>query len=108
MWHDSVAAEKRKKLEQKIIFSADQVFYGTSTGLQQCQKQCSSHSNDVKQFMNDGWRVISSTSKELVVEDFKKGVIPSFRWGAAGEKEEPARPYSYGCKCIGTEYIIEK
>jgi len=106
--HDGMAAGKKNKLEQKILFNANQVFYGTTTGSQECQRLCSSHVNDIKQYMNDGWRVISSTSKELVAQAFEEGVTQRLRRDSFGELVKYDVPYSFGCKCIGTEYIIER
>jgi len=109
-----IAAEKKgktrsvEKPKQEVVFCANQVFYGQSTGVYTCKKLCSPYAKDIKQYMDEGWRVISSSSKEVIVQAFQEGNVPSYRWGLAGEKVEPARSFSNGCKCIGTEYIIEK
>lgn len=92
------------KTIQDVVFIATTMEYGRrekrgmedalkpsygGNGERQCKALCSESAGDIREYMEQGWRVVTTVAKEVVKIPFK----PEF---------------SEGCKCIGTEYIIEK
>ncbi len=74
------------KPTQKVVFCAN---YYEARGFSRinCEFLCRKYVCDVKMYIKSGWKIISAAKKEVI--------------------EEPFDSWS-GCKCIGTEYILEK
>jgi hypothetical protein len=81
--------------EQKTTFNTDTIKFESGTGQVRCQDRCMRKSGPgVESLLSQGWRIISSTPKEITGEDYY--YIPS---NASNPR---------GCKCIGTEYVLER
>ncbi|GAB3656345.1 hypothetical protein [Ramlibacter alkalitolerans] len=74
-----LAAACTKK--QEVVFEATSVRWRGMIGT--TEDECKKASRSIQQYLGDGWRIVSSSPKELVVNH--------------GEG-----------RCIGTEYVIEK
>lgn len=81
--------------EQKIIFNIESITYAQDTGYKGCQELCAyKHSDpDVNSILNNGWRIINSSPKESIAENYRK---------SAGLN------IYYGCTCVGTQYVLQK
>lgn len=67
---------------QKRIYNASSIKYNnTYKILAECEYSCSGYSDSIDKYLNQNWRVITSTPKEIPIDDW--------------------------CTCIGTEYVIE-
>ncbi|MFZ2972562.1 MAG: hypothetical protein WA049_07965 [Ferribacterium limneticum] len=77
-----VAACSKK---QEIVFEAKSISYkrGDSYMVSTMQEECDKLSKEVSSYLKDGWRVVTSTPKEIPVA-LNTGM------------------------CVGTEYIVEK
>jgi len=81
--------------EKKIIFNTESVKYESGTGSERCQNTCSRRSGpEVKSFLSDGWKIVSSSPKEVIGEQY---------WYVPCNSCQP-----HGCICIGTEYLLAK
>ncbi len=81
--------------EQKIIFNTESVEFRSGTGAKYCEDKCGRRSGrDVKEFIAEGWKIVSSTPKRVVAEGY---------WYTPCNTCEP-----HGCDCIGTEYVLRK
>ncbi len=81
--------------EQKTTFNTESVKFESGTGQERCQDRCSRRSGPgVESFLSQGWRITSSSPKEIIGEDYY--YIPS----------NTIQPR--GCTCIGTEYVLER
>jgi hypothetical protein len=81
--------------EKKIIFNTENMKYESGTGSERCREKCSRRSGpDAKSLLSEGWKIVSSSSKEVIGEQY---------WYAPCNNCEP-----HGCICIGTEYILQK
>lgn len=71
--------------KQEIIFEVQSVSYENQNSIwsPEIQQACIILSKELKGYLNDGWRVVTSSPKEKLVTD-NKGT------------------------CIGTEYVLEK
>jgi len=82
-------------VENKALFNTESIKYESGTGAERCQDRCSSKSGpDVRSFLAAGWKIVSSSSKEVIGEHYYR--IPC----------NTCKPH--GCICIGTEYILQK
>jgi hypothetical protein len=81
--------------EQRIIFNSESIQHESGTGAEMCQEKCRRKSGpDVKSFLSMGWKIVSSSPKEVVGEVYR--YLPC-------NTCEP-----HGCICIGTEYILQR
>ncbi len=81
--------------EQKVIFVAESIKHESGTGARVCQERCGKRSGpDPTTLVSDGWKIVKSTPKEVVVEQY---------WYTPCNVCEP-----HGCSCIGTEYLLER
>ena len=81
--------------ENKTIFNNERVKYESGTGAERCQDKCRGKSSpDVRSFVAAGWKIVSSSSKELIGEHYYH--VPC----------NTCKPH--GCTCIGTEYVLQK
>ncbi|MGA7826611.1 MAG: hypothetical protein WCA04_03065 [Geobacteraceae bacterium] len=81
--------------EQKILFNAESVKFESGTGSERCRDKCNRKSGpDAKLFLSEGWKIVSSSPKEVTGEQY--WYVPC----------NTCRPH--GCICIGTEYILQK
>ncbi len=81
--------------EQKIIFSTERIEFRSGTGAKYCEDKCGRRSGpDVKTFLAEGWKIVSSTPKRVIAEGY---------WYTPCNTCEP-----HGCDCIGTEYVLRK
>jgi hypothetical protein len=81
--------------EQKTTFNTETIKFESGTGQVRCQDRCMRKSGPgVESLLSQGWRIISSTPKEITGEDYY--FIPS---NASNPR---------GCTCIGTEYVLER
>lgn len=70
--------------QQKVVFDVESVsFERYSNTADKVKSECSALSEDVKTYMDSGWKVVTSSPKEKVVAN------------GSGS-------------CIGTEYVLEK
>lgn len=71
--------------KQEVVFEAESIRYNNmdSWAKSEITKECSALSKELKTYLNDGWKVVTSSPKEKVV-------------------------YNNTGSCIGTEYILEK
>ena len=76
----------KRKPKQKVIFCAN-YYSARGFSVDICGQLCARYTCNINRYINLGWRIVSSSSKEIIV-------IPFDAWG--------------GCKCVGTEYVIEK
>lgn len=67
---------------QKSIFIAKNFEYDTRRVSGDCKSLCQQYPTDINEYLNNNWKVISSTSSERIEESW--------------------------CKCMGTEYIIQR
>ena len=103
------------KTEQTVLFIGEKMEYGRSTGADVCADRitkkmpdmqlnlidcdtskglpCFISSTTMGTLMAEGWRVISSTPKQIVLSTLDLNRMDG---------------YSFGCVCYGTEYVIEK
>jgi len=84
--------------EQKIIFKVDSFkLRGSRTTSDRCQSACNAkygYDGDVDTMIKEGWRIVSSNSKEAVgIEDWSP---------------DPSIPITRGCTCLGTQYVLQK
>lgn len=81
--------------EQKTVFNSETVKYKSGTGSERCQDKCSKKSGpDAKSLLSEGWKIVSSSPKEVIGEDY---------WFVPCNSCEP-----HGCNCIGTEYVLKR
>jgi hypothetical protein len=81
--------------EKKTIFNTESIKYESGTGSERCRDKCDRKSGpDVKSLLSGGWKIISSTSREVIGEQY---------WNVPCNTCKP-----HGCICIGTEYILQK
>jgi hypothetical protein len=81
--------------EKKILFNTESIKHESGTGAEWCQDKCRRRSGpDVKSLLSEGWKIASSSSKEMIGEQY---------WYVPCNTCSP-----HGCICIGTEYILEK
>ncbi len=81
--------------EKRTIFNTESVKYESGTGSERCRDKCSRRSGpDVKSLLFDGWKIVSSSSKEVIAEQY---------WYTPCNNCAP-----HGCICKGTEYILQK
>jgi hypothetical protein len=81
--------------ERKILFNTESIKHESGTGAEWCQDKCGRRSGpDVKSLLSEGWKIVGSTSKEVIGEQY---------WYVPCNTCSP-----HGCICIGTEYILEK
>lgn len=71
--------------KQEVIFDVESISYKEKNSfyIPKIQNECGEISKSLKKYLNDGWRVVTSSPKERMVVD-NKGT------------------------CVGTEYILEK
>ena len=83
--------------EQKIVFVVESIKYAKDTGSERCQNACSYKNTkpDLESLMNDSWKIVTSTSKEIIARDYES-------WRSAGIGS------SYGCTCIGIQYVLQR
>lgn len=82
-------------VEKKIIFNTESLKFESGTGSERCRDKCSRRSGpDAKSLVSEGWKVVSSSSKEVIAEQY---------WYAPCNGCQP-----HGCICIGTEYVLQK
>lgn len=82
-------------VEKKIIFNTGSLKYESGTGSERCRDKCGRRSGpDAKSLLSEGWKIVSSSSKEVIAEQY---------WYAPCNGCLP-----HGCICIGTEYVLEK
>jgi hypothetical protein len=82
-------------VEKKILFNTESIKHESGTGAEWCQDKCSRRSGpDVKSLLSEGWKIVSSSSKEVIGEQY---------WYVPCNTCSP-----HGCICIGTEFILEK
>lgn len=76
----------KPKPKQKIIFC---VSYYSARGYSTivCNKLCAKYACNINLYLKSGWRIVSSSRKEIIE-------VPFDVWN--------------GCKCVGTEYVLEK
>ncbi|HET6420788.1 MAG TPA: hypothetical protein VFG19_11560 [Geobacteraceae bacterium] len=80
---------------KKTVFNTESIKYKSGTGAERCQDKCSRRSGpDVKSLLSEGWKIVSSTSKAVIAEQY---------WYAPCNNCEP-----HECICMGTEYILQK
>jgi hypothetical protein len=81
--------------EQQTIFNTESIQHESGTGAEMCQEKCRRKSGpDVKSLLSMGWKIVSSSPKEVVGEVYR--YIPC-------NTCEP-----HGCICIGTEYVVQR
>jgi hypothetical protein len=81
--------------EKKIVFNTESIKHESGTGAEWCQDKCSRRSGpDVKSLLSEGWKIVSSSPKEVIGEQY---------WYVPCNTCSP-----HGCICIGTEFILEK
>ncbi len=81
--------------EKKVIFNTESMKYESDTGAERCQDKCGRRSApDVKSLLSDGWKIVSSSSKEVIAEQY---------WYVPCNTCQP-----HGCICIGTEYVLAR
>ncbi len=87
------------------LYVADSISYGNQTDTKKCEKMCSEYPSSIQPFLDKGWRVVTFQPKEIVKDNFasRSEINPLHEW--AGPL---VLNYSYGCKCVGNEYILEK
>lgn len=81
--------------EQKIMYCVHDYWSASKLYAGECDMWCMSQHNDydLKNEIKNGWKIVSAYPKTEVIQEF----VPM----------PPGLP-SKGCKCIGTEYILEK
>jgi hypothetical protein len=81
--------------EQKIIFNTERIKYESGTAAKICQDKCSRRSGpDAKSLLSEGWKILSSSPKEVIAETYKYTPCNNCQ--------------PHGCICIGTEYILQR
>jgi hypothetical protein len=81
--------------EQKILFNTESLKFESGTGAERCRDKCGRKSGpDAKSFLSEGWKIVSSSSKEVTGEQY---------WYIPCNTCKP-----HGCVCVGTEYILRK
>jgi len=70
--------------KQKVVYQVDSIEYSRSEGAFSCNKRCSEVGEDLQAHLDEGWEVVTSSSKS----------------------NHPMS--SANCTCIGTEYILKK
>ncbi len=81
--------------EKKTIFNTESMKYESGTGSERCRDKCGRRSGpDAKSLVSEGWKIISTASKEIIAEQY---------WYAGCNGCQP-----HGCICIGTEYVLQK
>lgn len=81
--------------ETKTIFNTESIKYESGTGSERCQDKCGRRSGPaVKSLLSDGWKVVSSSPKAVIAEQY---------WYTPCNNCAP-----HGCICKGTEYILQK
>jgi hypothetical protein len=89
------AAPPVRAVEQKTVFNTENIEYKGGTGPERCKEKCSRKSGpDAKTLCSEGWKIVNSTPKEVVAEEY---------WYVPCSSCEP-----HGCSCIGTEYTLER
>ena len=82
-------------VEQKTVFTTSDLEYRSGTGKERCQEKCRGKSvPDLNGLMTEGWRVVNSSPKKLVAEDYL--YVPC----------SSCQPH--GCICIGTEHVLRR
>ncbi len=82
-------------VEQKTVFNTESIKYESGTGSERCRDKCDRKSGpDVKSLLSEGWKIVSSSSKEVTGEQY--WYVPC----------NTCRPH--GCICNGTEYVLRK
>lgn len=80
---------------KKIVFNTEKIKYESGTGAERCRDKCGRRSGpDVKSLLAQGWKIASSSSKDVIGEQY---------WYAPCNTCKP-----HGCICTGTEYVLEK
>ena len=71
--------------KQEVIFDAESIRYKNkdSWATSEITKECNAISKELKTFLADGWKVVTSSPKEKLV-------------------------YNNTGTCVGTEYVLEK
>jgi hypothetical protein len=81
--------------EQKIIFNVERIKYESGTAAKMCQDKCSRRSGlDAKSLLAEGWKIVSSSPKEVIAETYKYTPCNTCQ--------------PHGCICLGTEYILQR
>ncbi len=81
--------------EKKIIFNTESMKYEPGTGSERCRDKCGRMSGpDAKSLISDGWKIVSSASREVIAEQY---------WYVPCNTCLP-----HGCICIGTEYVLQR
>lgn len=82
-------------VEQKTVFNTESIKYESGTGSERCRDKCDRKSGpDVKSLLSEGWKIVSSSSKEVTGEQY---------WYVPCNTCLP-----HGCICNGTEYVLRK
>jgi len=90
---------------QKLVFCVDKFNYGGLTNESDCFKMCQKHTCDLESLLTDGWRIIASSPKEIIEQNWTYVNAETLR---LIDPKKPARPGYLGCTCIGTQYVVEK
>ena len=89
--------------EQRRIFNPESYRYEGSTGTNSCKSSCERESGiPIDSMISSGWRIVSSSPQEVIAQRYDRwngGIFPGAGYMA---------PHSYGCTCVGTQYVIEK
>lgn len=89
------AAAPLSAAEKKTVFNTEELRYESGTGVERCRDKCGRRSGpDLKSLLAEGWKVASSTPKQVVAEQY---------WHVPCNTCLP-----HGCVCIGTEYLLER
>lgn len=76
--------------EQKIIYSYAQAQWGGSALFlkEDCISYCSGQSSDLNAYLRSGWRIVWTGPAEII--------------------ESPFRGGNTYCRCLGSQYVLEK
>ena len=81
--------------ESKTVFNTGKIEYEAGTGAERCRDKCWKKSGpDVQSLLSEGWKVVSSSPKEVIGEHYS--FVPC----------NTCKPH--GCVCIGTEYLLQR
>lgn len=97
-------AGRSQAAEQKRVFNLESCEHETSTGAYDCENKCKALSDvPAADMTSSGWKILSSAKKEVIA--IKRDKWPG---GDVGYGRGYLAPYTFGCTCKGTEYVIEK
>lgn len=81
--------------DKMTIFNIESMKYESGTGAERCRDKCGKKSDtDVKSLLAEGWKIESSSPKEVIGEHYRN--VPC----------NTCKPH--GCVCIGTEYVLQR